>query len=216
MEIRITRTSPDELKHYGIKGQRWGVRRYQNADGTLTEEGKKRYGSTIEEVERNAEEANAKAKALRLRSDKLNSRILLSNDIKNARAARKAVKAEEKAAEYDEVLKGLKSHLEAEKADNKKAFDSAKEEIRKNGIMSWWKNEVSSGNWGNKFMEHVWDSQKELLDKWWDERYQTKVEDGSWDRLQQKYVKQLASNLGLPQNKETYGYLADWFINGDD
>jgi hypothetical protein len=31
-----------ELEHHGIKGQRWGVRRFQNADGTRTEAGKKR------------------------------------------------------------------------------------------------------------------------------------------------------------------------------
>lgn len=31
------------LAHHGIKGQKWGVRRYQNEDGSLTEEGKKRY-----------------------------------------------------------------------------------------------------------------------------------------------------------------------------
>lgn len=31
------------LQHYGIKGQKWGVRRFQNADGTLTAKGKKRY-----------------------------------------------------------------------------------------------------------------------------------------------------------------------------
>lgn len=31
------------LEHYGIKGQKWGVRRYQNPDGTLTSAGKKRY-----------------------------------------------------------------------------------------------------------------------------------------------------------------------------
>lgn len=31
----------DELVHHGIKGQRWGVRRYQNEDGTLTEAGKR-------------------------------------------------------------------------------------------------------------------------------------------------------------------------------
>lgn len=34
---------PNELYHHGIKGQKWGVRRYQNPDGTLTEAGKKRY-----------------------------------------------------------------------------------------------------------------------------------------------------------------------------
>jgi tRNA(Glu) U13 pseudouridine synthase TruD len=33
------------LAHYGILGMKWGVRRYQNADGSLTAEGKERYGS---------------------------------------------------------------------------------------------------------------------------------------------------------------------------
>lgn len=32
------------LKHHGIRGQKWGVRRFQNSDGTWTEAGKKRYG----------------------------------------------------------------------------------------------------------------------------------------------------------------------------
>ena len=32
-----------ELCHHGIKGQKWGIRRFQNPDGTLTEAGKKRY-----------------------------------------------------------------------------------------------------------------------------------------------------------------------------
>ena len=35
----------NELTHHGIMGMKWGIRRYQNADGTLTAEGKARYGS---------------------------------------------------------------------------------------------------------------------------------------------------------------------------
>ena len=39
----------DYLAHHGIKGQKWGVRRFQNPDGTRTEEGKKRYSSASSE-----------------------------------------------------------------------------------------------------------------------------------------------------------------------
>lgn len=46
-----------ELYHHGIKGMRWGIRRYQNADGTLTPEGKRRYfnpdGSLTREGQKN-------------------------------------------------------------------------------------------------------------------------------------------------------------------
>lgn len=34
---------PAEIYHHGIMGMHWGVRRYQNADGSLTPEGKERY-----------------------------------------------------------------------------------------------------------------------------------------------------------------------------
>ncbi len=37
----------NELYHHGILGQKWGVRRYQNADGSLTSAGKKRYGEDL-------------------------------------------------------------------------------------------------------------------------------------------------------------------------
>lgn len=38
----------DYLMHHGIKGQKWGERRFQNPDGTLTPEGKARYQKYVE------------------------------------------------------------------------------------------------------------------------------------------------------------------------
>lgn len=43
----------EELKHYGIKGMKWGVRRFQNSDGSLTSEGRKRYsGNDLKEAQK--------------------------------------------------------------------------------------------------------------------------------------------------------------------
>ena len=35
-----------DLRHHGIKGQKWGVRRFQNKDGSLTSAGRKRYSDS--------------------------------------------------------------------------------------------------------------------------------------------------------------------------
>lgn len=44
MEVRRFPSSESELTHHGIKGQKWGVRRYQNPDGSLTAAGRKKLG----------------------------------------------------------------------------------------------------------------------------------------------------------------------------
>lgn len=71
------------LCHHGIKGQRWGIRRYQNPDGSLTEAGKKRqqkelYKSIKKEVRQSRKEDNGAsignrvAKKLSIKSDDMN------------------------------------------------------------------------------------------------------------------------------------------------
>ena len=66
------------IEHHGIKGQKWGVRRYQNPDGTLTERGKKkklrtqhkRLASKDAKAQKASMKANkAEAKASRTRNE---------------------------------------------------------------------------------------------------------------------------------------------------
>ena len=54
----------NELYHYGIKGMKWGVRRYQNKDGTYTNAGKKRRSQDPETIQKR--KATAKKVAIGL------------------------------------------------------------------------------------------------------------------------------------------------------
>lgn len=67
-----------ELYHYGKKGMKWGVRRYQNKDGSLTPEGKKRY-------DRDIAENNAKKKDNRINIDGPDASRWVREDIKRSK-----------------------------------------------------------------------------------------------------------------------------------
>lgn len=66
------------LTHSGVKGMKWGVRRYQNKDGTLTAAGKKRY-------DRDIAENNAKKKDNRIVIDGPDAKRWAREDTKRAK-----------------------------------------------------------------------------------------------------------------------------------
>lgn len=52
----------NELMHWGIKGMKWGVRRYQNKDGSLTPAGRKRYDKEMAKLKEEEKIAKNKLK----------------------------------------------------------------------------------------------------------------------------------------------------------
>jgi hypothetical protein len=58
-----------ELRHWGIKGMKWGVRRYQNKDGSLTNAGRKRYGDDNDNSHQNSSGSKGASKTLSSMSD---------------------------------------------------------------------------------------------------------------------------------------------------
>ena len=76
-----------ELYHYGIKGMRWGVRRYQNEDGSLTPAGKKRVKSEKSKHRTKLEEAYRKRGLTQEEAEAAASRRIRSEKILAASAA---------------------------------------------------------------------------------------------------------------------------------
>lgn len=78
----------DELRHWGVKGMKWGVRRYQNKDGSLTPAGQKRYNQEMERVEKQKAKLAEKEKIQRNKHE-TQAKIDKLNAEKNALKARK-------------------------------------------------------------------------------------------------------------------------------
>ena len=99
----VRRLRDDELMHYGIKGQRRGVRRFQNEDGSLTYAGKQRY-LTPGERKKMSLQANAEANHQMLEEKKKKSKIM--NAYGNAYSQAHAMAKNE--AKYQEWKKDQK------------------------------------------------------------------------------------------------------------
>ena len=112
----------NELQHFGIKGMKWGVRRYQNKDGSLTPAGKKRYDESDEEREKKEKSKKTKAKVATaavataavattaaMNKDKIKKGMEYIN-------TNKPSKGEKKEATVDDYKESLKKTQSADKA----------------------------------------------------------------------------------------------------
>lgn len=84
-----------ELYHWGIKGMKWGIRRYQNKDGSLTKAGQKRYNKEMEELKGEQKVLKSKLRT-RKKIDKLKSTESENEDLKKTLKDKESV--EEKRA----------------------------------------------------------------------------------------------------------------------
>lgn len=100
MEYRIVRRE-SYLEHHGILGMKWGIRRFQNEDGTLTAEGKKRYNNSEEDPETKARNAELE----KIKRLKTTSPSKLTDDELSYLQERR--KAERRAVDYGKNLKKL-------------------------------------------------------------------------------------------------------------
>lgn len=121
MEYLITRAEPNaELTHWGIKGQKWGQRRYQNKDGSLTPAGQKRYNKEVEKLKKETAKLKAEQKVIATKKKNQEKIDKLESKKKALEDQKKALRDEKRGKKSDNIDSKTKGRPE-ETLDEKRA-----------------------------------------------------------------------------------------------
>lgn len=99
----------DYLEHHGIKGQKWGVRRYQNEDGTLTDAGKRRQARTYQKELNKLEQDQAMRSARTASLGRYNKQLedkIKRKEFKGRDATKLKLKQQDATKKMTELQKG--------------------------------------------------------------------------------------------------------------
>ena len=107
----------NEFYHHGIKGMRWGVRRYQNEDGSLTSYGKRRF----KQVSNNTTKSNSHTESAKwfLKGNSENAKVLSKEFVENAKFRKEVGDYKE----YNEYIRESKKFMQQSKIYNKMLKD---------------------------------------------------------------------------------------------